>query len=293
MLTSIISKAKSSQNRHSSCHLRHTERAIPLSLALRLSRIRSTDYTFTLRTNELMTYTVALQTWLQPTDIFSDKKSHAQGTSPAERSAFTKACYRHRYRQIWMRCIHTNIQASSPLRLVHHSQTHEHFNLIPSCLHILLPCNAATTSPHFLYELNYATLHETTHTQRFFSMWHSFFFVHLHIQQTYFLHIPLHSRNKTCHSPHYQQLKKPYLHDSVQTLCCHKQYMGETKKIFKDRINEHRRPVDMPTNISKRTTVSEHFLTDHQTINDISLIPLEYRKLEKHISSQKATRFSL
>ena len=30
-----------------------------------------------------------------------------------------------------------------------------------------------------------------------------------------------------------------------------------------------------PANISKRTSVSEHFLADHHTINDISLIPLE------------------
>ena len=30
-----------------------------------------------------------------------------------------------------------------------------------------------------------------------------------------------------------------------------------------------------PANISKRTSVSEHFLANHHTINDISLIPLE------------------
>ena len=53
-----------------------------------------------------------------------------------------------------------------------------------SSLHLLLPFDAATTSPTFLYELNYATLHKTTHPQRFFSMWHSLFYVHLQIQQT-------------------------------------------------------------------------------------------------------------
>ena len=46
---------------------------------------------------------------------------------------------------------------------------------------------------------------------------------------------------------------------------CHKQDIGETKRRQKDRFNEHRRPVDKPTNISKPTTVSEHFLTDHLT----------------------------
>ena len=40
----------------SSCHPKHTKRAIPFSLALRLRRICSSDDTFTLRTNELKTY---------------------------------------------------------------------------------------------------------------------------------------------------------------------------------------------------------------------------------------------
>ena len=41
---------------HLSCHLIHTKRAIPFSLALRLRRICSTNETFTLRTNELIDY---------------------------------------------------------------------------------------------------------------------------------------------------------------------------------------------------------------------------------------------
>ena len=41
-----------------------------------------------------------------------------------------------------------------------------------SSLHLFLPCDAATTSPTFLHELNCATLHKTAHPQRFFSMWH-------------------------------------------------------------------------------------------------------------------------
>ena len=54
-----------------------------------------------------------------------------------------------------------------------------------------------------------------------------------------------------------------------------KQYVGETKRQLKDRSNERRRPVYKPTNKSKPTTVSEHFLNDHHTANDISFIPLE------------------
>ena len=50
--------------------------------------------------------------------------------------------------------------------------------------------------------------------------------------------------------------------------------MGETKLQLKDRFNEHRKPVDKPTNTSKPTTASEHFLTNHHTASDITLIPL-------------------
>ena len=45
-----------------------------------------------------------------------------------------------------------------------------------------------------------------------------------------------------------------------------------------NRFNEHRRPVDNPSNISKPTTVSEHFLTNDHSANDITLIPLELTK---------------
>ena len=41
---------------HSSCHPRHTKRAIPFSLALRLRRIHSSDETFKQRSNELKSY---------------------------------------------------------------------------------------------------------------------------------------------------------------------------------------------------------------------------------------------
>ena len=41
---------------HSPCHPTHIKRVIPSSLALRLRRTCSTDETFNLRTNELMTY---------------------------------------------------------------------------------------------------------------------------------------------------------------------------------------------------------------------------------------------
>ena len=47
-----------------------------------------------------------------------------------------------------------------------------------------------------------------------------------------------------------------------------KQYAAETKRWLKYRFNEHRRPVDNPSSISKPTTVLEHFLTNDHSAND-------------------------
>ena len=66
----------------------------------------------------------------------------------------------------------------------------------------------------------------------------------------------------------------------IQCNHCSKQDMGETKRRLglKDGFYEHRRPVDNTSNISKPTTVSEHFLTNDHSVNDITLISLELIK---------------
>ena len=72
----------------------------------------------------------------------------------------------------------------------------------------------------------------------------------------------------------------------IQCNHCSKQYvLGEIKR---DRFNEHRRPVDNPSNISKLTTVSEHFLTNGHSVNDITLIPLELIKSNRDSVRYKA-----
>ena len=54
------------------------------------------------------------------------------------------------------------------------------------------------------------------------------------------------------------------------------------------RFNEHRRPVDNPSNISKPTTVSEHLVnTNDHSANDITFIPLELIKSDRD-SKRKA-----
>ena len=64
----------------------------------------------------------------------------------------------------------------------------------------------------------------------------------------------------------------------IQSNHCSKQYIGETKRRLKERFNEQRWPVDNPSNISKTTTVSKHFLTNYHSANDITLVPLELVK---------------
>ena len=97
------------------CHPTNSKRAIPFSLALRLRWVCST----------------------------------------VQRSYFTKKCYHHHYRRISMRSIHTNMQTSTPLHLIHHSQqTHEHFNLIPSFphhIHVCTYCCLSTQQPLQLF----------------------------------------------------------------------------------------------------------------------------------------------
>jgi len=58
----------------------------------------------------------------------------------------------------------------------------------------------------------------------------------------------------------------------VQCNRCHKQYIQEKRRL-KDRFNEHRRPVDKPTNIFKPTAFSEHFFSNNNY--DMQLVPLE------------------
>ena len=61
----------------------------------------------------------------------------------------------------------------------------------------------------------------------------------------------------------------------IHCLRCNKQYIGEMKRRLKDRFNEHRRPVDRPTPFSRPTAVSDYFLSDNHSPNDIELVPLE------------------
>ena len=70
----------------------------------------------------------------------------------------------------------------------------------------------------------------------------------------------------------YIRLSKNHLQYKLQNLC-NLQYIGETKRLLKDRFNEHRRAVDKTNIKSKPTTVSEHFLShSNHSHTDMQLI---------------------
>ena len=112
--------------------------------------------------------------------------------------------------------------------------------------------------------------HESSPRSRIIPMRKKLSLLQIHIWRTNFIHIQLYRRNQTYHSKNVIYM--------IHCNHCSKQYIGETKRRLKDRFNEHRRPVDNPSNISKPTTVSEHFLTNDHSANDIILIPLELIK---------------
>ena len=147
-----------------------------------------------------------------------------------------------------MRSSYADIQRSSRLYLIHHSQTIQHFNLIPSlpqhiqvCTYCCLPTQS---QPH---QLSCRSL-----TTRSFIKQHtptpppsrgcfqcdmmSLFYGLPHIQHAYFFHVPLHRRNKTYCSRHYMKLNN--LIYMIQCKRCHKQYLGETKRRLKDRFKD-------------------------------------------------------
>ena len=64
----------------------------------------------------------------------------------------------------------------------------------------------------------------------------------------------------------------------IQYRLCNLQYIGETKRRLKDRVNEHRRPILNPTGNYIHSEVSEHFLTSNHFDNHMLLIPIEKLK---------------
>ena len=107
---------------------------------------------------------------------------------------------------------------------------------------------------------------------------------HTYVEKTVLLtktSYKFHSTDETRPTTHHNNGNSGNVIYMVQCKSFLQQYIGETKRRLKDRFKEHRRPVDNPSNISKPTTVSEHFLANDHSANDITRIPLELIKFNR------------
>lgn len=256
---------------HSSCHPLHTKRAIPFSLALRLRRICSSDATFTLRTNELIQYlnnrgynlsflkheiqrvhAITRKETLKPSQTTSNQPSRVPLVityNPSLRSASSIIQKHFSILSSSPRC--TSVFTSVPLVAFRRTNNLSDI-LVKSKLRTVTQTNVPKGS--FRCGNNCITCHYITDGRT------NYTFSATGETRTIPDHIDCNSKN---------------LIYMVHCLRCNKQYIGETKRRLKDRFNEHRRPVDRPTPTSRPTAVSEHFLSDDHTPNDMELIPLE------------------
>ena len=270
----------------SSCHPRRAKRAIPLSLALRLRRICSSDETFKLRTSKL-TQNVSQQTWIQSVQEIGRVNGIPRSDAIAIKdTSDTNQPIR----------VHLVITYNPALRSVSSIiEFHKHFNILsssPRCAKVFkatplvafrrtnnlgdllvsaqLRNPTQNNPPHRSFRCedncltcNYITDGRTSYT--------------------------LHSTGETRHITHHIDCNSKNVIYMVHCNRCHKQYIGETKRRLKDRFNEHRRPVDKQTNSSKPAThtVSKHFLSNDHNASDMLLIPLELIKSNRD-STRKA-----
>ena len=254
----------------SSCHPLHTKRAIPFSLALRLRRICSSDDSFTLRANELIKYlndrgynlsflkketqrvhAITRNETLKPSQTTTNQPSRVPLVityNPTLRSISSIIQKHFKILSSSPRC---NIFQTTPL--VAFRQTD---NLSDILVRSKLRTDKQTdvTKGSFQCGKNCITCRFITdgRTNYTFSATGEIRTIHDHID---------------CNSKNLVYM--------IHCLRCNKQYIGETKRRLKDRFNEHRRPVDRPTPSSRPTAVSDHFLSDNHSPNDIELIPLE------------------
>ena len=242
----------------------HTKRAIPFSLAARLRRICSTNEIFTLRTNGLIDYLYKLGY----NRYFLQRKYSELTTSHGQKHS------RPMTLQYW-----TN-QNVFPFVTTYNPALRSISSIIRKQFHILilfLRCyNVFKAAPIVAYRrssnlsdfLVRAKLRNLTHHNQ--PQWSypcgKNFLTCKYISdgQTSYT---FHATGETTPITNHIDCNSKIVIFMIQCNHCSKQYIGETKRRLKDRFNEHRRPVDNPSNISKLTTVSEHFLTnDHSAL---------------------------
>ena len=259
----------------SSCHPRHTKRAIPFSLALRLRRICSSDETFKLRTNELRTY---LNKRGYNLSFLNQEIGRVNGIPRSDAIATKDTSDTNQPIRVPL------VVAYNPALRSVSSIIHKHFNILsssPRCANVFkaTPLVAFRRTNNLSDLLVSAKLRNPTQN----NLPHGSFRCGDNCLTCNYItdgrtSYTFHSTGETRHITHHIDRNSKNVIYMVHCNRCHKQYIGETKRRLKDRFNEHRRPVDKQTNSSKPTTVSEHFLSNDHNASDMLLIPLELMK---------------
>ena len=260
---------------HSSCHPIHTKRAIPFSLALRLPRICSTNETFTLRTNELIDYLHKRgynQYFLQREIQRVNNITRTEALTPPDTSTLDKP-----------ERVPFVITYNPALRSIS-SIIRKHFHILissPRCYNVfkaapIVAYRRSSNLSDFLVRAQLRNLAQHNQPRGSYPCGKNCLTCkYISDGQTSYT---FHATGETRPITNHIDCNSKNVSYMIQCNQCSQQYIGETKRRLKDRFNEHRRPVDNPSNISKPTTVSEHFLTNDHSANDITLIPLELTK---------------
>ena len=259
----------------SSCHPKHTKRAIPFSLALRLRRICSADDTFTKRTTELKTY---LNKRGYNLSFLDQEIRRVHNITRTESLASKDTSQTSQSKRVLL-----VITYNPALRSVA-SIIHKHLNILsssPRCANVfnaapLVAFRRSNNLSNLLVSAKLRNPNQSNQPRGSFRCGYNCLTCN-YITDGLTIY-SFYSTGETRPIHHHIDCNSKNVIYMVQCNRCHKQYIGETKRRLKDRFNEHRRPVDKRTNISKPTAVSEHFLSNDHNANDMQLIPLELMK---------------
>ena len=258
---------------NTSAHPKHTKQSIPYSLALRLRRICSNDDTFNKRTNQLLTYLTNR----------GYKRKHVRNEIRKASKVTRQSSLQTKQKR------HNN---RTPFVVTYHPSIPQFKSILHSNFHILqnsTNCKEVFPDPPILsnrrpknlreYLVRAKIKNDTTTTPRGISKCPSRRNCNTcqHIQDGTHT-VTFYNTNKTfdirqsldCNSTNliYLLQCKQCLRNK-KTDC---QYIGQTGRRIRDRLNEHRR--DIINRRSDTSGVAEHFCKPGHSIQDLQLLPL-------------------
>ena len=74
----------------------------------------------------------------------------------------------------------------------------------------------------------------------------------------------------------------------IECVRCKKQYIGETKRLLRERFKEHRQATNNPNHSNATAAVPTHFNLPGHSAKDMRLIPLELQRPSNNGSRRKA-----